>query len=205
MAKLVKFEVKELPKLCVVGKELRYNMEKHMQGDNRIPAFWEACFANETFSTIEKQVDYVYDPAYIGIMMDWDKGDDDFSYICGMLMKEGVTIPEGFIIRDIEPTKVAIGWIQGKDTADVCSNAHNQTIQVLNSEGYNCDKMKWCMELYNCPRFTTPDENGEIILDYYIPCDMNWGLLSRSALAKWSGETEVTRNSIIEYKKRYSG
>jgi hypothetical protein len=28
----------------------------------------------------------------------------------------------------------------------------------------------WCMELYACPRFKRPDENGNVILDYYIPC-----------------------------------
>ena len=26
----------------------------------------------------------------------------------------------------------------------------------------------WCFERYNCPRFTTPDEKGNVILDYGI-------------------------------------
>ena len=26
----------------------------------------------------------------------------------------------------------------------------------------------WCFERYNCPRFTSPDNNGNIILDYGI-------------------------------------
>ena len=26
----------------------------------------------------------------------------------------------------------------------------------------------WCFERYNCPRYTTPDENGNVILDYAV-------------------------------------
>jgi hypothetical protein len=26
----------------------------------------------------------------------------------------------------------------------------------------------WCFERYNCPGFTTPDNNGNVILDYGI-------------------------------------
>lgn len=171
MAKLIKFEVVELPRIYLVGKELRYNMEEHMKGDNRIPAFWYKCFADNIFSILEKQPDYILDPAYVGLMMDWDKGDGNFSYICGMLFKEGVTVPEGFVLREIGTEKAGLSWIKGKDTADVCSNAHVLTEQAIKEAGLRSDRMKWCMELYNCPRFTTPDEDGQIILDYYIPCE----------------------------------
>lgn len=27
---------------------------------------------------------------------------------------------------------------------------------------------EWCFERYNCPGFTTPDEQGNVILDYGI-------------------------------------
>ncbi len=169
MSELIKFEVKRLPNIKLVGKELRYNMEAHMKGDNRIPAFWDKCFTDGTFSLLEKQTSFIYDSAYVGVMLDWDNGDGDFSYIVGMLMKDGVSVPDGYYYKDIEETDVAIGWIKGKNTADVCSSAHSLTEQAIKENGYKCDKMKWCMELYNCPRFTTPDENGDIILDYYIP------------------------------------
>jgi len=171
MGEFIKFEVKRLPKVKLVGKEIRYNMEAHMKGNNRLPAFWERCFNEEIFQTLEAQTEFIYDSAYVGVMIDWDKGDGDFSYIVGMLMKDGVCVPDGYYVKDIEETDVAIGWIKGKNTDDVCSTAHAQTEQALREMGGNCSEMKWCMELYNCPRFTTPDENGEIILDYYIPVD----------------------------------
>lgn len=173
MGELIKFEVKKLPTLKLVGKELRYSMDLHMQGENRIPTFWDKCFADKIFLPLEKQTGFVYDKDYVGVMLDWDKGDGDFSYVIGMLMRYGVDVPEGYYCIDINETNVAIGWIKGKNILDVCSTAHPQTEQALIDNGYKCDNMKWCMELYNCPRFTTPDENGDVILDYYIPIDVN--------------------------------
>ncbi len=169
MARLIKFDVKEMPKLHVIGKELRYSEDAHMKGDNRIPAFWDTCFADGTFAALEQQAEYIFDDAYIGIMLDWDKGDGNFSYVCGMLFKEGAAVPDGFVKKELAATKAAVGWIQGKDTADVCMAAHKLTEKAIRENGYSHEGMKWCMELYNCPRFTTPDENGEIVLDYYIP------------------------------------
>ncbi|EGD46578.1 hypothetical protein Cpap_0958 [Ruminiclostridium papyrosolvens DSM 2782] len=114
--------IKRLSGVKLVGKELRYNMEAHMKGDNRLPAFWDKCFADYTFLLLEEQTNYIYNSSYVGIMLDWDKGDGEFSYVIGMLMKDGVTVPEGYYYKDIEDT-----------------------------------------------RYTIPDENGDIILDYYIP------------------------------------
>ncbi len=171
MATLVRFETKAMPDLLVIGKEIRYSMEEQMQGNNRIPGLWDACFAGNAFAPLEAQADFVYDDAYVGVMIDWDKGDGDFSYICGMLMKPGADTPEGYSARALPAGMAAIAWIYGKDVGDVCSSAHQMTEQKLRAEGMTNAKMRWCMELYNCPRFTTPDADGNIILDYWIPVD----------------------------------
>lgn len=169
MAEFIQLEIKELPSLLVVGKEIRYSMEALMQGDNRLGKLWDTCFAENIFAALEAQPDYVYDSSYVGAMTDWDRGDGDFSYICGMLMREGAQVPQGYRSCKLVATRVAVGWIRGTDTADVCANAHAQTENALKEKGYDCTGMRWSMEVYNCPRFTTPDENGRIILDYYIP------------------------------------
>ncbi|MCL2321753.1 MAG: GyrI-like domain-containing protein [Oscillospiraceae bacterium] len=171
MGKLIKFQVADLPDVLLVGKEIRHSMEEQMKGNNPIPAFWDRCFAEDIFSVFQKQAYSIFKSDYVGVMTDWDKGDGDFSYIIGMLMKPGADVPEGYVSHVIKATKVAIGWIQGKDVADVCMNAHELTEKALEDKGHSCEKMTWSMELYNCPRFTSPDENGQIILDYYIPID----------------------------------
>lgn len=171
MGYLVDFQVKRLPKLKLIGKELRLSMAAQMQGPNRLPAFWDECFAANSFEPLEAQTEKILDPSYVGVMMDWDKGDGDFSYVVGMLMKEDASVPEGYYSALIDETDAAVAYVKGKDTGDVCSAAHALTQERLVKEGRTCDQMKWCMELYNCPRFTTPDDKGEIILDYYIPLD----------------------------------
>ena len=169
MGKLIKFETSEIPEVLVIGKEFRYNMEELMKGNNPLGGYWGACMKDEIFKVLESQPEHVYDKAYVGVMTDWDKGDGDFSYIIGMLMKPSANVPDGYHSKKLDATKVAVAWVQGKDTEDVCGDAHELTEKALKEKGCVCEKMSWSMELYNCPRFTDPDENGEIILDYYIP------------------------------------
>ncbi len=169
MAELIQFEVKELPKLVVVGKALRHNMEALMKGDNPIGGFWDKCFGENVFAPLEAQGSRIYDPSYVGIMCDWDRGDGDFSYIVGMMMRPGATVPEGYDTWEIQPTKAAVSWLRGENVGDVCSCAHGATEQAMRERGIAPEGMPWCMELYNCPRFTTPDDQGRITLDYYIP------------------------------------
>ena len=171
MGKLMRFEIREMPEVRVIGKQIRYSMDAMMHGDNRIPGLWEQCFADGIFGRLEADAAQVYDPAYVGIMLDWDRGDGDFTYVCGMLMKPGAETPEGYVSYPISAAKAAVGYIQGSDVQDVCGSAHAETEKALREHGHTNANMGWCMELYNCPRFTKPDENGQIILDYYIPID----------------------------------
>ena len=170
MAQLINFSIKLQPSILLIGKQIRYSMQAHMQGDNRMPAFWQACFAQDTFAPLEAQGSFLYDDAYVGTMTDWDKGDGDFSYIVGMLMKPGATIPQGYAAKPLPTCQVAIGYIKGKDTQDVCAHAHALTEAALRKAGHKCDAIPWCMERYG-EAFAMPDADGDIVLDYYIPLD----------------------------------
>ena len=171
MAKLAKFEIIDLPKTYVVGKSLKVSDESCMSGENPMPAFWGQCFEEGLFGVLEQQTEFIYDDAYVGLMCDWGTGDGHFTYIVGMPMNEGASVPDGCVIREIPASKVAVGWIQGKEGPELYGNEHQLTDAALKEAGHSGDNAKWCMELYNCPRFTTPDENGEVIVDYYIPLD----------------------------------
>lgn len=124
MAKLVNLQINELPEMHIIGKIVHSNLN---MGDNPIPALWEQCFNDGTFSTLEKLIEHHLDSSYVG-------------------------------------------WIQGLEK-ETYSIAHEFTQKAMEERGYKADEDAiWCMELYNCPRFTKPMESGEIILDYYIPC-----------------------------------
>lgn len=166
MSKLIKFEIVDIPKLYVVGKPISVKMTE----ENPIPAFWGKCFEDGTMAVFDQLKDMAYDDSYVGWMTDYDMASGVFLYIVGMLVKDEIAIPEGFVMRKIEPSCAAVGWIQGQQGPDVFASAHDLTQKELENVGHTAEGFGWCMELYNCPRYTTPDERGEIILDYYIPC-----------------------------------
>ncbi len=167
MSKLVQMEIRELGAWSIAGKEIKVKMGP----ENPIPAFWDKCFTDGTFTALEALTDWVLCPDYVGFMTDYQGGDNTFVYIVGMMMKPGCPVPqEGFVSRPVEPSSAAVGWIQGESTPDVCMPAHEYTSRAMEEKGYISEGFSWCMELYNCPRFTTPNAEGQIILDYYIPC-----------------------------------
>jgi predicted transcriptional regulator YdeE len=165
--KLVKFEIKELPKLCVIGKEIRVKMAE-MGTNNPIPAFWGKCMSENVFTTLEKTLgENIYDPAYVGFMK--MLSEHEFVNVCGILMKPDTKAPEGFVKYDIESFTAGIGWIQGNEW-DIYAVEHVLVGEAIKNAGYTYDASKgFTIELYNCPRYTTPDENGNKIIDYYIP------------------------------------
>lgn len=169
MGALIKFEISDMPDVLLVGKAIRHTRGEMAKGDNPIPAFWSRCFADGTFPALEAQGDFVYNHGYAGVMTDWDSAYNGFCYVVGMLMKPGADVPQGFVSYPLDATRIATGWIQGKDAADVGEKAYAYTEQAVYSNGYRCNQMKWCMELFTHPRYTTPDENGNIIMDYCLP------------------------------------
>lgn len=172
MYQLVQFEIIALPKVYIVGKEIRYSDEALNQGDNRLPGFWDECCMKNVFAPLEAQTESVFDGSHVGVFLDWNLGDGNFSYIVGMLMKEGVTVPDGHFIRELAETDVAVGWIKGAFAGrGGYGNAYDLVVKAIQEYGRSNDKMTWCMERYDSLRFTSPDECGEVILDCYIPLD----------------------------------
>lgn len=167
MSRLVNFQTKHMPAIRVIGKGIRMNMDMK---ENPIPALWEECFAKGAFKALEGMHGQIVEKDYVGLICDWSKETKAYTYICGMIMNSGCPVPEGFTYRDFPASAVAIGWVQGPEK-DNYKDAHVLTLYELERRGFKTnDGAGWWMELYNCPRFTQPQPNGEVILDYYIPC-----------------------------------
>ena len=88
-------------------------------------------------------------------------------------------------MREIGGEKIGVCWIKGKDAADVCGDAHALTMQAIKSAGLCPNQMNWSMQLFTNPRFTTPDANGEVILDYYIPLAQSFDSLGKRVIYPW--------------------
>jgi len=132
---------------------------------------WGEWNSNGWFEIIEKQInensgdtfeDY---GAPIGLMR--DKHGEPFQYWIGKFVPVNTDVPEGFDYIDFPKSNFGICWIYGKEP-DIymkegkCWNELEKAgfEGVLDEEGA-C----WFFERYAFPRFATPDEKGNIILD----------------------------------------
>lgn len=88
----------------------------------------------------------------------------------GMLFPENTEVPEGFEYVDIAPLDYAICYLYDKENSSefYTIDTHNQCLEKLKEYNWKRKEDDWCLERYNCPRFTTVDEKGNVILDYAI-------------------------------------
>ena len=92
---------------------------------------------------------------------------EGFSYWIGMFFPPETEAPEGFESMDVPAGDLAVGYIKGPDDGELYSQ-HEAIAAIIAQRGWTPDYSQICFERYNCPRFTTPDEHGEVILDYGI-------------------------------------
>ena len=166
MASLVKFDVRSLPALKVVGRAVRVRMADEME--DPVPELWSRCHGDGTIDELEA-LD-TFDPSPVGWMGDFDAKTSSFVYLCGVLLPADADVPEGFDVRAIGPTSAAVGWVQGEPD-ELVPVAQELTEQAMTDAGVAADDTAgWALELYDDTRYTQPGTSGEVVLDFYIPC-----------------------------------
>lgn len=131
-------------------------------------ANWDEWWANNWFETLESlQCISFNGDAYIGAVHIVNGMPERW---IGMFFPVDTEVPEGFEFIDIEPLDYAVCYLYDKEnSADFFTmDTHNMCLEELKTQGLKRKEDDWCFERYNCPRFTTPDENGNVILDYGI-------------------------------------
>jgi len=82
-------------------------------------------------------------------------------------MPPGTKVPEGFKYVDFPAVTVGVCWLHGK--MDEVFKREEECMKRLEKDGMKNvpgkDGAYWFMERYGCPRFTTPDSEGKVILD----------------------------------------
>ena len=70
----------------------------------------------------------------------------------------------------MEETEVAVCVLYAKENSGdfYAMETHEMCLEALKEQGFTRREDSWCFERYQCPRFTTPDEQGNVILDYGI-------------------------------------
>ena len=166
MAELIDHKLIELPTLYAVGVQL----DVPNTGNNPIPAQWQAQFQAGLFGRLE-QLPGAYTPDYMGIIHSWPGDMSRFYYIIGMLFEAPpADVPEGCGVHELAGGPTICGYVRGRDESYVIAQAHDLTMARVEKLGYSFDLERlWLLEGYNCPRYTTPDSQGRIIFDYYVP------------------------------------
>ena len=164
MAEIIKSYRQNVGAARFIGK--RYGDADRVDG--MFGAKWGDWFENGWFDIIEAQIGenpadaHEDSGAYIGLMRE---ADGKFEYYIGIFAPESMAVPDGFVHIDFPAGELGVCWVYGKDGE--VYGLEGDCWERL--EGDAKDKLEisggWCFERYGCPRFTAPDEHGNIILD----------------------------------------
>ena len=88
----------------------------------------------------------------------------------GMFFSESAAVPAGFESIAIEPLDYAVCYLRDKEgSGDFYTlETHRRCLEELGSLGFRRKEDSWGFERYQGPRFTSPDKEGQVILDYGI-------------------------------------
>ena len=129
---------------------------------------WGEWWANGWFDQLEQWPRLPFnDDAYIGAVRIVNGKPEHW---IGMFFPENAEIPDGFEAVDIPPQDYAVCYLYGKEgNRDFYTlETYNRCLEALEEHGFVHGEDGWRFERYQCPRFTTPDEQGCVILDYGI-------------------------------------
>lgn len=170
MADVIKTYRQTVPAMRFVGK-------KYFDGDRVDGGFgkqWVEWFANGWFEELQSNFDpktvYGDGDATIGLMR-WKEG-EVFEYWIGVFCPEKAEVPKGYLFVDFPEAELGVTWVYGKEE-EVFGQEH-KCAESCKEQGYEImhdeEGAYWFFERYVCPRFTIPDEHGNIVLDicHYI-------------------------------------
>lgn len=198
--RIVKCYKEKFPKCRFVGKCYK-NSDRV---DGMYGYYWEKWHAENAFEPLERlltnefRAEFPECEGYVGLMKNRDgAGEDYFEYWIGMFLPEGCEVPDGYDYIDIAHEYAGICWIKGNENEVFCheGECYNKLVESGMTVPSESDGGCYMFERYNCPRFTVPDKNNEVILDlgFFVLGDAKVGDISE---LKATGEGETDR---LEY------
>jgi hypothetical protein len=135
---------------------------------------WSLFWANNWFEEIEKAGERagLNDGSYCVLTGFTAEG---IEFYLGEFFPAKTPVPEGFDHADLPAMEAGICYIKGteKDCVDFVVYHREQLLAELSKNGMTAAQgaapPRWAsFERDNCPRWTTPDGDGKVILDYAI-------------------------------------
>lgn len=168
MAEIKRVYRQSIPAVKLVGR--CYKEEDKVNGT--FGSKWGEWFQNNLFAPLAllsaEAGPFEDCDAYIGLCR--CKEGEPFQYWIGALMPPDAPVPDGYDSVSLDAGDLAVCWVYGKEP-DIYTHC---CLERLQEEGFEwtADRngVMWCMERYACPRFTTPDSAGNVILDmcFYV-------------------------------------
>ena len=150
-AELLKIERESCPAALFIGRKY--------QKPN-----WAEWWENGWFEVLEALPGLpVNDDGYIGAT----RKDE---YWIGMFFPLNTPVPNGFEAAEMPAADYAVCYLYGSETGSELYSEETRQLcrKAMRESGFVPRTDGWCFERYNCPRFTTPDEHGKVILDYAV-------------------------------------
>jgi len=131
---------------------------------------WEDWFQNGWFDVLEGLVNedfkirYTDWGAYLGLYR-FDK-DDTYEYYIGMFLPDNTPVPKDFEHIDIPTSALGVCWACGEiPTVHGMLDIALERLEEEYTIKPDINETVWCIERCACPRYTEPDEHGNVILD----------------------------------------
>jgi len=169
MPEIAKVYRERFPALRFVGK--RYTGADGIDGG--FAALWDQWFENGWFEPLDMAdgVDVV-DNGYIGLM----RCRPEFEYWIGVFLPSDAAVPSGYEFVDLAAGDVGMCWIKAPQGDKAIFGMDEQCAESVREGGLGTIRSRdaedaYVFERYNCPRFTTPDADGNVVLDYGMYLD----------------------------------
>lgn len=158
--KIVKVEKKSFPALRFIGKRYPCNVN---YGEK-----WGEWWKNNMFSPLDSLGGAAANEDSYCAVKRIHNG--ELEYWIGMFFDPGKEVPDGYDYVDMDALDYAVFWLYGDENSGELTSfeTHNLCLEELGKSGFRRKEDDWCFEKYNCPRYTSPDEKGNVILDYGI-------------------------------------
>ncbi len=154
-----------IPHLKLIGKRLTSNDQDEA---GTFAHWWQQSFQEGWFDTLSrcKGLPGVGDD-FLGAMRMTGERSDCFEYWIGMFRAPDAETPAGFESVEISAGEIGVCWLYGSDkNGELYSmEASDLIMATLKEQNWHYAETGWFFERYNCPRFTVPDEGGNVILD----------------------------------------
>lgn len=166
MVEIIKTEVQQMPKVKLIG---RCYTEKDKNEYGTFAHCWGEWFQKALFDKLAgegKGLQYISDD-YIGLCICNGKG---FDYWIGIFMSPDDEVPDGFDSIEFEASKIFVCYVKGReDNCEIYGETPTlMCYDEMKKQGYARFDRDTMYERYNCPRYTVPDKDGNVILDYCI-------------------------------------